>query len=91
MNLTTFKSAQKIQNRLSEIALQLTLLSNEDNNYIMSFYDKTTMNENDGNPINPDNSNQKIKLFEIEGKLKEAIREQLFKEQQELTEQFNNL
>ena len=45
MNLTTFKSAQKIQNRLSEIALQLTLLSNEDNNYIMSFYDKTTMNE----------------------------------------------
>lgn len=57
----------------------------------MSFYDINSRNENDGNPINLDNSNQKIKLFEIEGKLKEVIKEQLFKEQQELTEQFNKL
>lgn len=91
MDLSTFELATKIQKRIKEIDFQLALLANEHDSYIYSIYDKNGLDELDENPENPLNNNQRVNLFKIEGELKVAIKDSLFKEKQKLEKQFKEL
>lgn len=91
MKLDTYKTAKAILDRVEEIENQLILFNNDYDNYIISFYDKNSANENDGNLTNPDDSNQKINKLLIDGDLKKAIADYLFEQKKQLLEEFSKL
>lgn len=92
MDLNSFKIAEKIIKNIEKIEFELGLLSNNENDdYIVSYYDKTDENENDGNKLSPDNDNKKINIYKITPELKNAIKKQLFDEKIKLEEEFKDL
>lgn len=92
MNLNSFTRAQVIRNKISAIDFQLSLLSNNDHNdFIVSYYERTSANENDGNPIDLENEDRKINTYLITDELKNSIKEELFKQKSKLEEEFNLL
>lgn len=91
MDINSFNTAKEIRNKIEAIEFELTLLSNNENvNYIISYYDKTNENENDGNSIDS-NSNKKINKYQITDELKSAIKEILFNKKIKLEEEFKSL
>ena len=90
MDINAFKRAQEIRNKIEDIDFALSLLAdNENNDYIVSYYDKTIENENDGNEV--DINNKKVNKYQITNELKSAIKESLFNQKMKLEEEFKNL
>lgn len=91
MDINSFKKATEIRKKIEDIDFELSLLSdNENSDYIISYYDKTNENENDGNIIDMD-SNKKINMYKITDELKKAIKESLFNQKIKLEEEFKSL
>lgn len=90
MDINAFKRAQEIREKIEDIDFELSLLAdNENNDYIVSYYDKTNENENDGNEV--DVNNKKVNKYQITNELKSAIKESLFKQKMKLEEEFKSL
>ena len=91
MDINSFKKATEIRKKIEDIDFELSLLAdNENSDYIISYYDKTNENENDGNTIDMD-SNKKINMYKITDELKKAIKESLFNQKIKLEEEFKSL
>ena len=91
MDINAFKRATEIRKKIEDIDFELSLLAdNENSDYIISYYDKTNENENDGNIIDMD-SNKKINMYKITDELKKAIKESLFNQKIKLEEEFKSL
>lgn len=92
MNINSFEKAVEIRDQIKAIDFQLSLLSdNENDDYIVSYYDLTTGNEYDGNIIDPNNDSKKINTYKITGDLKNIIKEELFNQKSKLEEEFSLL
>lgn len=91
MDINSFKKATEIRKKIEDIDFELSLLAdNENSDYIISYYDKTNENENDGNTIDMD-SNKKINMYKITDELKKTIKESLFNQKIKLEEEFKSL
>ena len=91
MDINAFKRAQEIRKKIEDIDFALSLLAdNENNDYIVSYYDKTIENESDGNEVDI-NNNKKVNKYQITNELKSAIKESLFNQKMKLEEEFKNL
>ena len=90
MDINAFKRAQEIRKKIDDIDFELSLLAdNENSDYIVSYYDKTNENENDGNEV--DVNNKKVNKYQITNELKSAIKESLFNQKMKLEEEFKSL
>ena len=91
MDINAFKRAQEIRKKIEDIDFALSLLAdNENNDYIVSYYDKTIENESDGNEVDI-NNNKKVNKYQITNELKSAIKESLFNQKMKLEEEFKSL
>lgn len=90
MDINAFKRAQEVRKKIEDIDFELSLLvDNENNDYLVSYYDKSYENENDGNEV--DVNNKKVNKYQITNELKSAIKESLFNQKMKLEEEFKSL